>query len=95
MGRDYDHLRFWSFENVGNEQILAKIAVIVSSLHMDRDSDALSTPLAEVAVILAVGLQRLLRRKSSHLSPSFSENPLDCGVVIEGHIQQMDKELTP
>lgn len=51
--------------------------------------------LAELGALLAAGLQRLLERKSSHLSRRSEENPLDCGAVIEGHVRQNGKELTP
>jgi hypothetical protein len=51
--------------------------------------------LAELGSLLAVGLQRLLERKSSHLSRCNDENPLDCGAVVEGHVRQSSKELIP
>jgi hypothetical protein len=51
--------------------------------------------LAELAGILAVGLQRLLDRKSTHLSRSDEENPLDCRAAVEGHVRQNRKELIP
>lgn len=48
---------------------------------------------AEVATILAAGLQRLLARKSSQISASNEENPLDCERVFEGHVRENRKEL--
>lgn len=51
--------------------------------------------LVELAGILAAGLQRLLERKSSRLSRCNEENPLDCAAIIDGHVLQNGKELTP
>lgn len=59
------------------------------------DSQAADEKLAELATVLAAGLQRLLERKSSPLSHRSEENALDCGAVIEGHVRQNSKELTP
>ena len=56
-----------------------------------HDDDKLS----ELAAILAAGLQRLLERKSSHLSRCSEENSLDCGTVVEGHVARNCKELAP
>lgn len=60
-----------------------------------NDSDSTTTKVAEIGAILATGLQRLLERKSSHLSRCIEENPLDCHQVIEGHVRPNNKELAP
>ncbi|MGY2915775.1 hypothetical protein [Bradyrhizobium sp. USDA 3262] len=48
--------------------------------------------LAELGSLLAIGLQRLLERKSSPLSHRSEENPLDCDEVVEGHVRRNSKE---
>jgi hypothetical protein len=40
---------------------------------------------AEIAEILAVGLMRLLARKSSQISPDCGESSLDCPAHQSGH----------
>jgi hypothetical protein len=49
--------------------------------------------LLELSDILAIGLQRLMDRKSSPLSHRGEENPLDCDEVVEGHVRRISKEL--
>lgn len=62
---------------------------------MVEPSNQVCEEIAELASILATGLQRLCERKSSRLSHCKEENPLDCEAVIEGHVRQNRKELTP
>jgi hypothetical protein len=50
--------------------------------------------LVELAMVLAVGLQRLYERKSSQFSPVQSENPLDCGVMSGGHACRKAQDRT-
>jgi hypothetical protein len=59
------------------------------------DSHQTHTNVQEISAILALGLQRLLERKSSHLSQYQEENQLDCGEAIHSHVQQAGKDLSP
>ncbi|MEH2550752.1 hypothetical protein V1283_007397 [Bradyrhizobium sp. AZCC 2262] len=59
------------------------------------DSHQSTAALGEISAILAVGLQRLLQRKSSQFSPEKSETPLDCRAVSSGHIHPKDQGIAP
>jgi hypothetical protein len=54
-----------------------------------RDHD----PLAELASILAGGLQRLFDRKSSRKLPVVGETPLDCQPPSGGHVRKRTKDM--
>ncbi len=51
--------------------------------------------LFELAMILAMGLQRLSERKSSQFSPVHSENTLDCEAASGGHVRPKAQEMLP
>lgn len=49
--------------------------------------------LAEIAGILALGLQRLNARKSSLISPANRDNPLDFEPGSHGHVQREREDI--
>jgi hypothetical protein len=58
------------------------------------DSESYPSKLDEIAIILAAGLQRLFNRKSSRISPSDTETPLDCRPPSGGHVRKRAEDLT-
>ena len=51
--------------------------------------------LAELATILAAGLQRLSDRKSSQKLRGVAETPLDCRALSEGHVRAKSEDMVP
>jgi len=62
---------------------------------MTTEKQEITSELAELATILAAGLQRLLQRKSSQISPVKSETPLDCEATSGGHVRRKFENLNP
>jgi hypothetical protein len=60
---------------------------------MDDSSNKNLDILGEIAGILALGLQRLNARKSSLISPTNRDNPLDCEPGSHGHVQREREEI--
>jgi hypothetical protein len=63
--------------------------------HQRRMTAQNDDPLADLAAILAAGLQRLSERKSSQKSRGVTETPLDCRPPSRGHVRKKAEDVAP